>query len=71
MPWPASMPPSSAAWSSSRWPWPSHCSWRRCSCPPPRFLAAALALLAAVVERWLFFAEAQHVVTLFYGAKAA
>jgi DMSO reductase anchor subunit len=33
--------------------------------------AAALALLAAVVERWLFFAEAQHVVTLFYGAKAA
>jgi DMSO reductase anchor subunit len=33
--------------------------------------AAALALFAAVVERWLFFAEAQHVVTLFYGAKAA
>lgn len=33
--------------------------------------AAALALSAAVVERWLFFAEAQHVVTLFYGAKAA
>jgi len=34
-------------------------------------LAAALALAAAVVERWLFFAEAQHVVTLFYGAKSA
>lgn len=33
--------------------------------------AAALALLAAVVERWLFFAEARHVVTLFYGAPAA
>ena len=33
--------------------------------------AAALALLAATVERWLFFAEAQHVVTLFYGAKTA
>ena len=34
-------------------------------------VAAALALAAAVVERWLFFAEAQHVVTLFYGAKSA
>lgn len=33
--------------------------------------AALLALAAAVFERWLFFAEAQHVVTLFYGAKAA
>ncbi len=33
--------------------------------------AAAVALFAAVVERWLFFAEAQHVVTLFYGTKAA
>lgn len=33
--------------------------------------AAALVLAAAVVERWLFFAEAQHVVTLFYGARAA
>lgn len=27
--------------------------------------------LGLVVERWLFFAEAQHVVTLFYGAEAA
>ena len=35
-------------------------------------LIAALAiLLAAVVERWLFFAEAQHVVSLFYGAEKA
>ena len=33
--------------------------------------AAGLALFAAAVERWLFFAEAQHVSTLFYGAKAA
>lgn len=33
--------------------------------------AAAIALFAAAVERWLFFAEAQHVVTLFYGAKSA
>jgi DMSO reductase anchor subunit len=39
--------------------------------PAAALPAAALALLAAVVERWLFFAEAQHVVTLFYGAKAA
>jgi len=35
-------------------------------------IAAALtALAAAAVERWLFFAEAQHVVSLFYGAKTA
>lgn len=34
-------------------------------------LAMALALFASVVQRWLFFAEAQHVVTLFYGAHAA
>ncbi|MFN4141555.1 dimethyl sulfoxide reductase anchor subunit family protein [Aestuariivirga sp.] len=39
--------------------------------PPVAVLAAAAALAAAVFERWLFFAEAQHVVTLFYGAKAA
>lgn len=31
-------------------------------------IAAALALAAAAVERWLFFAEARHVVSLFYGA---
>lgn len=36
------------------------------------FLAAAVLVSVGVfVERWLFFAEAKHVVTLFYGAKAA
>jgi DMSO reductase anchor subunit len=39
--------------------------------PPVAIAAAALALAAAAVERWLFFAEARHVVTLYYGAKAA
>jgi DMSO reductase anchor subunit len=39
--------------------------------PPVALLGALLALAAAVVERWLFFGEAQHVVTLFYGAKTA
>jgi sulfite dehydrogenase (quinone) subunit SoeC len=41
-------------------------------------VAAACAAVAAlsmtfglVIERWLFFAEANHVVTLFYGAKSA
>jgi DMSO reductase anchor subunit len=39
-------------------------------------VAAALVALAGVgigvvVERWLFFAEAQHVVTVYYGAQAA
>ena len=31
-------------------------------------LAAAVALGAAVIERWLFFAEAQHASMLYYGA---
>jgi len=35
------------------------------------FIAALAILLAAVVERWLFFAEAQHVASLFYGAEKA
>lgn len=39
--------------------------------PYAAILAAAAALFAAVVERWLFFAEAQHVSMLFYGVKAA
>ena len=39
--------------------------------PVMSIAAAVAALAAAVVERWLFFAEAQHVVTLFYGASAA
>jgi len=34
-------------------------------------VAALVALAAAVVERWLFFAEAQHVSSLYYGAKTA
>ncbi len=33
-------------------------------------LAAALASAGVVVERWLFFAEAKHTVTLYYGAAA-
>jgi len=32
--------------------------------------AAVLAGIAVVMERWLFFAEAKHVVTLFYGEQA-
>ena len=32
------------------------------------FLSSAIGML---IERWLFFAEAQHVVTLFYGAQEA
>ncbi|MGH6677998.1 MAG: dimethyl sulfoxide reductase anchor subunit family protein [Bradyrhizobium sp.] len=34
-------------------------------------IAVPLAALGVLVERWLFFAEARHVVTLFYGAQAA
>jgi sulfite dehydrogenase (quinone) subunit SoeC len=34
-------------------------------------LAVASAGLGLVVERWLFFAEATHTVTLYYGADAA
>jgi len=41
----------------------------------PPTLAAALATLGVaagvLAERWLFFAEAQHVVTLYYGAERA
>lgn len=33
--------------------------------------AALAATLGLAIERWLFFAEANHVVTLYYGAKAA
>jgi DMSO reductase anchor subunit len=44
--------------------------------PPPGIrgslagLAACSALLGTLVERWLFFAEARHAVTLYYGAHA-
>ncbi|MAN79701.1 MAG: DMSO reductase [Rhodospirillaceae bacterium] len=34
-------------------------------------LGAALATAGTLVERWLFFAEARHVVTLYYGADRA
>jgi sulfite dehydrogenase (quinone) subunit SoeC len=41
---------------------------------PPGAVAAGLAVVGAalglVVERWLFFAEAKHTVTLYYGADA-
>ena len=33
-------------------------------------LAALLVSVGALIERWLFFAEAQHVVTLYYGTAA-
>ncbi|HKX08164.1 MAG TPA: DmsC/YnfH family molybdoenzyme membrane anchor subunit [Stellaceae bacterium] len=33
--------------------------------------AAVLATLGVLVERWLFFAEAKHTVTLYYGAERA
>jgi DMSO reductase anchor subunit len=43
-----------------------------CTLSPWFSLVAAPAIfVAAVVERWLFFAEAQHVVSLFYGAEKA
>ena len=34
-------------------------------------LAAGLATAGVVIERWLFFAEATHTVTLYYGAPEA
>ena len=34
-------------------------------------LAVLTAMTGALVERWLFFAEAKHTVTLYYGARAA
>jgi DMSO reductase anchor subunit len=34
-------------------------------------IAALLSLAATFIERWLFFAEAQHVVSLYYGAARA
>ena len=33
-------------------------------------LAAMSALIGALIERWLFFAEARHTVMLYYGAEA-
>lgn len=34
-------------------------------------LSVALAAIAVLIERWLFFAEARHLSTLYYGAKSA
>lgn len=34
-------------------------------------LAAVSGTLGVILERWLFFAEAKHTVTLYYGASAA
>jgi sulfite dehydrogenase (quinone) subunit SoeC len=34
-------------------------------------IAAPLATLGVLVERWLFFAEAKHAVTLYYGTARA
>ena len=39
--------------------------------PALALLAALLATFGALVERWLFFAEAKHSVTLYYGAERA
>jgi sulfite dehydrogenase (quinone) subunit SoeC len=33
-------------------------------------LAALLGMVGLLVERWLFFAEAKHAVTLYYGEAA-
>lgn len=38
---------------------------------PAGLLAALSASLGVVIERWLFFAEARHAVTLYHGAEAA
>jgi DMSO reductase anchor subunit len=32
-------------------------------------LATAGVIVGVLAERWLFFAEAEHVVTLYYGAE--
>jgi DMSO reductase anchor subunit len=34
-------------------------------------LAAEIALIGVLTERWLFFAEARHAVTLYYGRSLA
>ena len=35
------------------------------------FAAAVSMSIGVITERWLFFAEARHVVTLYYGAETA
>jgi DMSO reductase anchor subunit len=36
-----------------------------------RALALASAALGVLIERWLFFAEAEHVAMLYYGSETA
>jgi DMSO reductase anchor subunit len=33
--------------------------------------SAVIATIGVLIERWLFFAEAKHTVTLYYGAEQA
>lgn len=35
------------------------------------FIATVSMAISLTIERWLFFAEAEHVVMLYYGAEAA
>ena len=72
---PASTPRSCASWC---WSSPSVCPSSACCCRACAALAVLGALLAVlsmglglVVERWLFFAEAEHVSMLYYGEEAA
>jgi sulfite dehydrogenase (quinone) subunit SoeC len=39
--------------------------------PPLSYFAVPVVMIGAWVERWLFFAEAEHVVGLFYGKQSA
>ena len=51
---------------------PRCCRWLAAASASRRPLLAALSMaLGLVVERWLFFAEAEHVVMLYYGEDAA
>ena len=34
-------------------------------------VAALIAISATLIQRWLFFAEARHTVSLYYGAESA
>jgi DMSO reductase anchor subunit len=38
---------------------------------PCAILAAVISTVGVLIERWLFFAEAKHTVTLYYGAERA
>ena len=49
----------------STWPWTWNTDWPA-SAPVGLSIAALAALLGTLVERWLFFAQARHVVALYY-----